>query len=51
MIAGMFTYDKKSGVFWFSSSHCENYQEFNLVGVVSFTGKTYNTEPIAGRNV
>ena len=35
--AGMFTYDKKSKVFWFSTSPCETYQEFNLVGVVSFT--------------
>lgn len=34
--AGMFTYEKKSRVFWFSSAPCDNYQEFNLVGVVSF---------------
>jgi len=34
--AGMFTYDKKSRMFWFSTVPCENYQEFNLVGVVSF---------------
>lgn len=33
---GMFTYDKKAGVHWFSSAQCETYQEFNLVGVVSF---------------
>ena len=36
VVAGMFTYDKKSRMFWFSSVPCENYQEFNLVGVVSF---------------
>ena len=30
----MFQYDKKSHVFWFSSASCENYQEFNLVGVL-----------------
>ena len=33
---GMFTYDRKSRVFWFSSNPCENYQGFHLVGVVSF---------------
>ncbi|KAK3096247.1 hypothetical protein FSP39_024931 [Pinctada imbricata] len=33
---GMFTYNKKAGVHWFSTSHCESFQEFNLVGVVSF---------------
>jgi E3 ubiquitin-protein ligase HECTD2 len=33
---GMFTYDTQSLVFWFSTTVCENYQEFNLVGVVSF---------------
>ncbi|VDI24269.1 Hypothetical predicted protein, partial [Mytilus galloprovincialis] len=27
---GMFTYDKKAGVHWFSSAQCETYQEFNL---------------------
>jgi len=32
----MFTHDKKSRMFWFSTVPCENYQEFNLVGVVSF---------------
>ena len=37
MCAGMFTYDKRAGVHWFSLVPCENYQEFNLVGVVSFT--------------
>ena len=37
---GMFTYDKKAGVHWFSSAQCESYQEFNLVGVVSFYVKT-----------
>nr|XP_022337082.1 probable E3 ubiquitin-protein ligase HECTD2 [Crassostrea virginica] len=31
---GMFTYDKKAGVHWFSSAQCESYQEFNLVGVL-----------------
>lgn len=31
---GMFTYDKRAGVHWFSSAHCESYQEFNLVGVL-----------------
>ncbi|XP_052102432.1 probable E3 ubiquitin-protein ligase HECTD2 isoform X1 [Mytilus californianus] len=31
---GMFTYDKKAGVHWFSSAQCETYQEFNLVGVL-----------------
>ncbi|XP_064630554.1 probable E3 ubiquitin-protein ligase HECTD2 isoform X2 [Lineus longissimus] len=31
---GMFTYDKTSRVFWFSTTVCENYQEFNLVGVL-----------------
>ena len=36
---GMFLYDKKAGVYWFSSAPCENYQEFNLVGVVSFNNK------------
>ncbi|PVD29768.1 hypothetical protein C0Q70_09025, partial [Pomacea canaliculata] len=33
---GMFTYDKRAGVHWFSLAPCENYQEFNLVGVISF---------------
>lgn len=32
----MFTYDKRAGIHWFSSAQCESYQEFNLVGVVSF---------------
>ena len=32
----MFTYDKKAGVYWFSTTPREDYQEFNLVGVVSF---------------
>ncbi|XP_070212088.1 probable E3 ubiquitin-protein ligase HECTD2 [Littorina saxatilis] len=31
---GMFTYDKRAGVHWFSLTPCENYQEFNLVGVL-----------------
>ncbi|XP_061194603.1 probable E3 ubiquitin-protein ligase HECTD2 isoform X2 [Saccostrea echinata] len=31
---GMFTYDKRAGVHWFSSAQCESYQEFNLVGVL-----------------
>ncbi|ELU04155.1 hypothetical protein CAPTEDRAFT_93626 [Capitella teleta] len=31
---GMFNYDKTARVFWFSSAPCENYQEFNLVGVL-----------------
>ncbi|XP_041367987.1 probable E3 ubiquitin-protein ligase HECTD2 isoform X2 [Gigantopelta aegis] len=31
---GMFTYNKTSGVYWFSSFPCDNYQEFNLVGVL-----------------
>ncbi|KAK3698694.1 hypothetical protein RRG08_046196 [Elysia crispata] len=31
---GMFTYDKQAGVHWFSPSPCDNYQEFNLVGVL-----------------
>ncbi|KAK6185095.1 hypothetical protein SNE40_007408 [Patella caerulea] len=31
---GMFLYDKKSGVYWFNPSPRENYQEFNLVGVL-----------------
>ncbi len=34
--AGMFTYEQKAKAYWFSSAQCENYQEFNLVGVVSF---------------
>lgn len=33
--AGMFIYDKQAGVHWFSARPCDNYQEFNLVGVVS----------------
>ena len=36
MFLGMFTYDKKARVYWFSTAQCDNYQEFNLVGVVSF---------------
>jgi len=40
---GMFTYDKKARVFWFSTVPCENYQEFNLVGVVSFLAATCST--------
>ncbi|KAJ8317303.1 hypothetical protein KUTeg_005207 [Tegillarca granosa] len=28
---GMFNYDKKAGVHWFSSAPCESYQEFNLL--------------------
>jgi len=36
LLLGMFTYDKKSRFFWFSTVPCENFQEFNLVGVVSF---------------
>ena len=35
--SGMFTYDKKAGVYWFSTTPREDYQEFNLVGVVSLT--------------
>ncbi|CAE1250212.1 HECTD2 [Acanthosepion pharaonis] len=31
---GMFTFDKKAGVYWFSSAPCTNYQEFRLVGVL-----------------
>ncbi|XP_035825923.1 probable E3 ubiquitin-protein ligase HECTD2 isoform X2 [Aplysia californica] len=31
---GMFTYDKHAGVHWFSPNPCDNYQEFNLVGVL-----------------
>ncbi|KAH9524841.1 putative E3 ubiquitin-protein ligase HTD2 [Bulinus truncatus] len=31
---GMFTYDKQAGVHWFSPTPCDNYQEFNLVGVL-----------------
>ncbi|CAH1783947.1 unnamed protein product [Owenia fusiformis] len=31
---GMFIYDNKAKVHWFSSAVCENYQEFNLVGVL-----------------
>ncbi|XP_013421867.1 probable E3 ubiquitin-protein ligase HECTD2 [Lingula anatina] len=31
---GMFTFDKESNVYWFSSAPCDNYQEFNLVGVL-----------------
>ncbi|XP_064600121.1 probable E3 ubiquitin-protein ligase HECTD2 [Liolophura sinensis] len=31
---GMFVYDKKAGVYWFSTAACENCQEFNLVGVL-----------------
>ncbi|XP_059179233.1 probable E3 ubiquitin-protein ligase HECTD2 isoform X2 [Physella acuta] len=31
---GMFSYDKLAGVHWFSPNPCENYQEFNLVGVL-----------------
>ncbi|KAK7482010.1 hypothetical protein BaRGS_00026702 [Batillaria attramentaria] len=31
---GMFMYDKRAGVHWFSLTPCENYQEFNLVGVL-----------------
>lgn len=31
---GMFTYNSKARVFWFSSVPCDNYQEFNLVGVL-----------------
>ncbi|XP_067657511.1 probable E3 ubiquitin-protein ligase HECTD2 isoform X1 [Haliotis asinina] len=31
---GMFNYDKTAGVYWFSAMPCENYQEFNLVGVL-----------------
>ncbi|XP_076467951.1 putative E3 ubiquitin-protein ligase HECTD2 [Babylonia areolata] len=31
---GMFTYDKRAGVHWFSLTPCDNYQEFNLVGVL-----------------
>ena len=31
----MFTYHKKARMFWFSTDSCEDYQEFNLVGVVS----------------
>lgn len=31
---GMFTFDKKTGVYWFSSAPCSNYQEFHLVGVL-----------------
>lgn len=41
--AGMFVYDKKSRMFWFSTVPCENYQEFNLVGVASFYyGSVFN---------
>ena len=32
----MFTYDKVAGVYWFSTMPREDYQEFHLVGVVSF---------------
>ena len=39
IITGMFTYDKKAGVHWFSPAQCESYQEFNLVGVVSLSNK------------
>lgn len=31
---GMFTYDKMAGVYWFSTTPREDYQEFNLVGVL-----------------
>ncbi|XP_052773561.1 probable E3 ubiquitin-protein ligase HECTD2 isoform X2 [Mya arenaria] len=31
---GMFTYHKQSGVYWFSPMVREDYQEFNLVGVL-----------------
>ncbi|KAL4231209.1 putative E3 ubiquitin-protein ligase HTD2 [Mactra antiquata] len=31
---GMFTYNKTAGCYWFSVSHREDYQEFNLVGVL-----------------
>jgi len=36
IFAGMFTYNKHAGVYWFSSVSREDYGEFNLVGVVSF---------------
>ena len=36
ILIGMFTYEKRAGVHWFSPNPCDNYQEFNLVGVVSF---------------
>ncbi|ESO93074.1 hypothetical protein LOTGIDRAFT_119782, partial [Lottia gigantea] len=31
---GMFKYDKRAGVYWFNPNVRENYQEFNLVGVL-----------------
>ncbi|XP_045190576.1 probable E3 ubiquitin-protein ligase HECTD2 isoform X2 [Mercenaria mercenaria] len=31
---GMFTYNKVAGCYWFSTMHREDYQEFNLVGVL-----------------
>ncbi|CAG5130186.1 unnamed protein product [Candidula unifasciata] len=31
---GMFIYDKQAGVHWFCPRPCDNYQEFNLVGVL-----------------
>ncbi|XP_074642378.1 putative E3 ubiquitin-protein ligase HECTD2 [Tubulanus polymorphus] len=31
---GMFTYDPKARSYWFSTAPCDNYQEFNLVGVL-----------------
>ena len=36
VVLGMFTYDRKSRAFWFCSNRCDTYQEFHLVGVVSF---------------
>ena len=40
----MFTYDAKSHKYWFNPAQCENYQEFNLVGVVSFHGVRFRCE-------
>ncbi|XP_060602267.1 probable E3 ubiquitin-protein ligase HECTD2 isoform X2 [Ruditapes philippinarum] len=31
---GMFSYNKAAGCYWFSTMHREDYQEFNLVGVL-----------------
>ena len=31
---GMFNYNKESGTYWFNTVQFENYQEYNLVGVL-----------------
>ena len=31
---GMFNYNKESGTYWFNTVEFENYQEYNLVGVL-----------------